>query len=53
MKDVRLQLARELLENRECETILKVSQKVDFSSRSYFSKNYKAKFEKLPSEYFE
>ena len=51
IREVRLQEARRILENREKETVTEVMYAVDFSSKSYFSQSYQRRFGKLPSAY--
>ena len=49
--EVRLQKAREYLETRKYTYVKNVAYSVGFKDVDYFSKKYKARFGKLPSEY--
>jgi DNA-binding response OmpR family regulator/two-component sensor histidine kinase len=51
VRAVRLQLAKELLENKEYATVKDVAHKVGFQKIEYFSTLYKKQFGKSPSEY--
>lgn len=51
IKEIRLQYAKELLENKAHFTVAEVSYTVGFSSISYFIKLFSERFGKLPSEY--
>ncbi len=51
LKEIKLQKARQLLENKVYTTIAEVSYSVGFSTPEYFSKIYKNRFGKLPSDY--
>ncbi|MEO0340601.1 MAG: ATP-binding protein, partial [Bacteroidota bacterium] len=48
--EARLQKARQVLETRSNKTISEVAQKVGYSSVRAFSRNYKKRFGRLPSE---
>ncbi len=52
LKEVRLQKARHLLENRTFSTVSEVAFHVGFSTPEYFSKIFKKRFGKLPTNYF-
>ena len=52
LKEVRLQKARHLLENRAFFTVAEVANHVGFNTTEYFSKIFKERFGKLPKEYF-
>lgn len=52
IREVRLQRARQLLENREKETISEVMYAVGFRQTGYFAKSYAQRFGKKPSDYF-
>lgn len=52
IRELRLQRARKLLENREKETISEVMYAVGFRQAGYFARNYAKRFGKKPSEYF-
>lgn len=52
LKEIKLQKARQLLENKACTTIAEISYSVGFSTPEYFSRIYKNRFGKLPSDYF-
>ncbi len=52
LKEIKLQKARQLLENKAYSTVSEVSYLIGFSTPQYFSKLYKARFGKLPSDYF-
>lgn len=49
---IRFTKARELLENKTYPTVKAVALSVGFKDVSYFSRQYKKQFGKLPSEYF-
>lgn len=51
LKEVRLQLARQHLENREFDQVSKVAHAVGFSDAAYFSRMYKERFGVLPNSY--
>ena len=51
LKEVRLQKARHLLEQKTYATVSQVAFSVGFSTPEYFSKIFKKRFGKLPSEY--
>lgn len=53
VKEYRLRQARSLLENKELPTVSEVSYAVGFNYLSHFTKNYKERFGKNPSEYLE
>ncbi len=52
IKDVRLQYARKLLENKTYKTVREVANASGFGTSRNFSKNYEALFGKKPSSYF-
>lgn len=52
INEIRLQEARKLLESGSCSTVKEVSYSIGFMSTRHFSKNYKTRFGKKPSEYF-
>ena len=51
IREIKLQKARTLLEERICSTVLEVSFAVGFSKADYFSKVFQQRFGKLPSAY--
>lgn len=51
LQEVRLDLARQLLENRTYRTVAQVADKAGFSNYRTFSRNYKSRFGKSPAEY--
>lgn len=51
LKEIRLQMARRMLEEGKCKSIASVAQEIGFTSFKYFSKLFKERFGKLPSEY--
>lgn len=51
LREIRLQMARRILENKEKVNVSSVSQEIGFTSTKYFSKLYKERFGKSPSEY--
>lgn len=51
LKEIRLQMARTYLENRSMAQVSEVSLAVGFTSVKYFSRQYKERFGKPPSEY--
>jgi len=51
LKEVRLQTAKHLLENKAFSTVAEVSNHVGFSTIEYFSRIFKERFGKLPTEY--
>ena len=51
LKEIKLQKARQLLENKVFGTVAEVSYAVGFSTPAYFSTLFKKRFGKLPSEY--
>ncbi|MFY0598941.1 MAG: response regulator [Cyclobacteriaceae bacterium] len=53
VKEYRLRQARSLLENKELPTVSEVSYAVGFNYLSHFTKSYKERFGKQPSEYLE
>lgn len=53
VKEYRLRQARSLLENKELQTVSEVSYAVGFNYLSHFTKSYKERFGKQPSEYLE
>lgn len=52
LKEIKLQKARQLLENKVYPTIAEVAYSVGFSTPEYFSKIFKNRFGKSPSDYF-
>ena len=52
INEIRLQEARQLLENGACSTVKEVSYSIGFMSARHFSKNYATRFGKKPSDYF-
>lgn len=53
VKEIRLQKARQRLENNSVKTLSEIAGVVGFSTPSYFTKLYKKRFGKHPSEYFD
>jgi signal transduction histidine kinase/DNA-binding response OmpR family regulator len=53
VREFRLRQARNLLENKEFHTVSEVSYAVGFNYLSHFTKNYKERFGKQPSEYLD
>ena len=51
LKEVRLQKAKHLLERKAYSTVSEVSNHVGFSTTEYFSRIFKKRFGKLPTEY--
>ncbi len=51
LKEVRLQTARHLIENRIYSTVSEVSFKVGFTTPEYFSRIFKKRFGKLPTDH--
>ena len=51
LKEIKLQKARQLLENKVYSTIAEVAYSVGFSTPEYFSKIFKNRFGKSPSDY--
>ena len=51
LKEIRLQTARHLLENKAYSTVSEVAHHVGFSTPEYFSRIFKERFGKLPTEY--
>lgn len=51
VREIKLQKARILLEDRACATVAEVSYAVGFSKSDYFSKVFQERFGKLPSAY--
>lgn len=51
VKEIRLQKAKQKLENGLAKNISELSYEIGFSTPSYFSKMYKNRFGKTPSEY--
>ncbi|MFK7775243.1 MAG: ATP-binding protein [Saprospiraceae bacterium] len=51
LKEIKLQKARQLLENKVYTTIAEVAYSVGFSTPEYFSKIFKNRFGKSPSDY--
>ena len=52
VREIRLQEARKLLENKTMGSISEVMYTVGFQDSGYFAKRYTERFGKLPSEYF-
>ena len=50
LQEIRLAKARNLLENQTCDSIARVAQEVGYSDARTFSRSYKKRFGKLPSE---
>lgn len=53
LREVRLQEARRLIENKLVMTVAEAGQQVGLQKRAYFSKLYLERFGRLPSSYFE
>ena len=53
VKEIRLQKARQRLENNSVKTLSEIAGAVGFSTPSYFTKLYKKRFGKHPSEYLD
>lgn len=53
IKEFRLRKARNILEAKEFQTVSEVSYQVGFNYPSHFTRNYKERFGKNPSEYLE
>ena len=53
VKEIRLQKARQRLENNSVKTLGEIAGAVGFSTPSYFTKLYKKRFGKHPSEYLD
>lgn len=53
IKEYRLRKARTLLENKEVQSVSEASYAVGFNYLSHFTKNYKERFGKNPSEYLD
>ncbi|MEP6362830.1 MAG: response regulator [Balneola sp.] len=53
VKEIRLQKARQRLENNSVKTLNEIAGAVGFSTPSYFTKLYKKRFGKHPSEYLD
>ena len=51
MQEVRLQLAKEILESTNTQSVQEVSLAVGFKKANYFSQLYKSRFGRLPSSY--
>ncbi len=51
VKEIRLQKARQRLENQSVKAVNELSYDVGFSTPSYFSKQYKKRFGKKPADY--
>ncbi len=51
LQEVRLDCARQLLENRAFRTVSQVANEAGFSNHRTFTRNYKDRFGKFPSEY--
>lgn len=52
LKEIKLQKARQLLENKAYSTVAEISYLIGFTSVQYFSSLFKERFGKLPSDYF-
>lgn len=50
-RELRLQKARHLLENKSVNTVAEAALEVGFETHAYFSKIYKNRFGRLPSDY--
>ena len=50
MQEVRLHEARQLLESRACDSIAEVASKVGYDDVRSFSRSFRARYGKLPSE---
>ena len=50
LQEMRLSEARRLLENRACDSIAQVASKVGYDDARSFSRSFKQRFGKLPSE---
>lgn len=53
IRELRLQMARELLETKKYNNIQQICTAAGFSTAHYFSKQFKARFGKTPSTYLE
>lgn len=53
LREIRLQEARRLFENKLVMTVGEAGQQVGMQKRAYFSKLYQERFGRLPSSYFE
>jgi DNA-binding response OmpR family regulator len=53
MKEFRLRKARTMLENQTFHTVSEIAYAVGFNYMSYFTKSYKERFGKYPSEYLD
>jgi signal transduction histidine kinase/CheY-like chemotaxis protein/AraC-like DNA-binding protein len=53
IKEARLNQAKFLLENKNCNSVKVVAIEVGFKDIKYFARQFKARFGKLPSDYFE
>jgi AraC-like DNA-binding protein len=53
IRELRLQMARGLLENKKYNNIQQICAAAGFSTAHYFSKQFKARFGKTPSTYLE
>lgn len=51
LQEVRLDKARQLLENRTYDSIAKVADKVGYNDARSFSRSFKQRFGKLPSDF--
>lgn len=51
VKEIRLQKARQKLENKQIKSVSELSYEIGFSTPSYFSKMYLKRFGKKPTEY--
>ncbi len=51
LKEIKLQKARQLLESKAYDTVSEISYIVGFNTAQYFSKLYRKRFGKLPSDY--
>jgi len=53
IQEIRFNQARQLLENREVKSVKALAYQMGMKDASHFSKLYKKRFGRLPSEYFE
>lgn len=50
VREIRFQEARKMLENKDCQSVKAVTYSVGFKSEKYFSRHFKQRFGKYPSE---